>query len=455
MTTPIDRPAPGLSREAIAGIEVGHTSVKLAIARCLAGVFLIAIVTVPVLQWAGLARQTQDDGGAGAWSHLATLPVEVRARLAAESRPDAGLTARIVTANRAVLDGLDGFQDAIDEDALLGRVLRPSAQHVLSGWLGAGNEQVYVGREGWLFYRPEVEYLTGPGFLEPAQLSRRVAAASEWTLPPQPDPRDAITHFARQLDARGITLVVMPTPVKPAIHPEKLAQPYADSPAPVRNPSYAAFVEDIEREGVLVFDVSEALLTEHRRSGQPQYLATDTHWRPESMARVAELLGAFLQARVTLPAVPDPGYRTEQREIRNTGDLRVMLDLLPAHALYPPETVSIRRVLGPDDAPWRASRSADVLVLGDSFTNIYSLGSMGWGDTAGFAEQVSHALRRPVDRIVQNADGAFATREMLQRDLAGGVDRLAGKRVVVYQFSARELSVGDWRPIDLAPPLRP
>ncbi len=80
---------------------------------------------------------------------------------------------------------------------------------------------------------------------------------------------------------------------------------------------------------------------------------------------------------------------------------------------------------------------------------------MGWGDTAGFAEQVSHALRRPVDRIVQNADGAFATRAMLQRDLAGGVDRLAGKRVVVYQFSARELAVGDWRLIDLAPPLRP
>ena len=38
----------------------------------------------------------------------------------------------------------------------------------MTGWLGAGNERVYPGRDGWLFYRPDVEYLTGPGFLDPA-----------------------------------------------------------------------------------------------------------------------------------------------------------------------------------------------------------------------------------------------------------------------------------------------
>jgi len=38
---------------------------------------------------------------------------------------------------------------------------------------------------------------------------------------------------------------------------------------------------------------------------------------------------------------------------------------------------------------------------------------------------VSVALRRPVDRIVQNDEGAFATRARLARDLAGGTDRLA------------------------------
>ena len=102
----------------------------------------------------------------------------------------------------------------------------------------------------------------------------------------------------------------------------------------------------------------------------------------------------------------------------------------------------MRRVLQPDGTPWRPSRDADVLVLGDSFSNIYSLESMGWGNAAGFVEQLSYVLRRPVDRIVQNDEGAFATREMLRR---AGDERLDGKRVVIYQFAARELAFGDWK----------
>ncbi|MGH9159796.1 MAG: hypothetical protein ACRD2X_07390 [Vicinamibacteraceae bacterium] len=120
---------------------------------------------------------------------------------------------------------------------------------------------------------------------------------------------------------------------------------------------------------------------------------------------------------------------------------------------YPPESIWLRRVVEPDDRPWRSSPSADVLRLGDSFTNIYSLASMRWGSAAGFAEQLSFGLQRPIDRIVQNDDGAAATRAIVHRRLGGGADPLAGKRVVIHQFAARELAFGDWRliPLDGAP----
>ena len=177
----------------------------------------------------------------------------------------------------------------------------------------------------------------------------------------------------------------------------------------------------------------------------PQYLATDTHWRPEAMEAVAERLGGFIAAHVGLDAAADPGYRIDRVEMRNTGDAARMLDLSDDSPLFPPETVWLRRVLQPDGSPWQSSRNADVLVLGDSFTNIYSLQSMGWGTAAGFAEQLSYALRRPVDRLAQNDEGAFATRAMLQ----GQPDRLDGKRVVVYQFAVRELAFGDWKVLPL------
>ena len=432
-------PAATLAREEVAHREVGNTAVTPSVARTLVACFLTAITVVPVVEWVGVASR----GAANtAWSHLARIPADVRSAL--QETVGGSLWRQIVSANRQVLAGLSGFERALDDESMLGSTLRPSAQSVTTGWLGAGNERVYVGLDGWLFYRPDVEYVTGRAFLDPTQLKRRSAAASEWEALPQPDPRQAITRFARDLEARGILLVAMPTPVKPGVHPEMLARRYTEGASVLQNPSYAEMVEHLRRAGVLVFDPSDALSA--AREGGPQYFATDTHWRPETMEMVAELLAAFIAARMPLPATADPEHRLERIEVRNTGDIARMLDLPRDSRLFPPETAWLRRVLQRDGSPWRSSRDADVLLLGDSFSNIYALESMGWGSSAGFAEQLSYTLRRPLDRLVQNDDGAFATRAMLQRDL----ERLRGKRVIVYQFAARELAFGDWKIIPLA-----
>ena len=71
---------------------------------------------------------------------------------------------------------------------------------------------------------------------------------------------------------------------------------------------------------------------------------------------------------------------------------------------------------------------------------------MGWGEAAGLAPHLACALGRDVDVIAQNDSGAFATRKLLSEALGAGEDRLAGKKVVIWEFAARELSVGDWKP---------
>jgi alginate O-acetyltransferase complex protein AlgJ len=388
------------------------------------------------------------DGGATVWSRLAALPAQMSGAVESEvARGNTSLWKRVTAANRSAMAGMLDFENALEDESVLGRTLRPPAQLVLTRWLGAGNERVYVGRQGadgarWLFYRPDLEYLTGRGFLEPEVIQRRIAAASELTALPQPDPRPAILSFHRSLQARGITPILMPTPVKPGVHPEMLTTPARNQPGVVQNASYGALLESLRSSGVLVFDPSDALAG--ARAAAPQYLATDTHWRPEAMELVAERLSAFIAQHVTLPETTAPGYRIEESTITNAGDTVVMLDLPKSQRIYPPERVLISRVVT-GEGPWRSDRAADVLELGDSFSNIYSLDSMGWGNAAGFVEHLSYALRRPADRIVQNDDGAFATREMLHR---AGPERLNGKRVVVWQFAARELASGDWKVIE-------
>jgi alginate O-acetyltransferase complex protein AlgJ len=349
----------------------------------------------------------------------------------------------MVAANRTTMASLNGFERALEDQSLLARSLRPPTQVLMTRWLGAGNERVYPGRNGWLFYRADVEYVTGRPFLARSEIKRRIAAAPEWTLPPQPDPRRALMAFKRDLDARGITLVVVPTPHKPGVHPEHLARRLDDVTEVMQNPSYRVLVDDLTRAGVLFFDPSAAMAA--ARGTGPQYLATDSHWRPETMELVAEQLATFITARVALPSIADPGYQIARVETRNVGDTARMLDLPDRMPLFPAEAVWLRRILQMDGSPWRSSRDADVLLLGDSFSNIYTLESLGWGTAAGLAEQLSYALRRPIDRIVQNDEGAFATRAALARD----PDRLNGKRVVVYQFAARELAFGDWKILSL------
>jgi alginate O-acetyltransferase complex protein AlgJ len=351
----------------------------------------------------------------------------------------------VVARNRAVLGGLNALERVLEDESLVGRSLRPGAQAVMSRHLAVGNERVYVGRGGWLFYRPDVEYVTGRPFLDPAQIRRRIRAASEWTTPPAPDPRPAILRFNQDLAARGVVLIVMPTPVKPVVHPEMLSAGFAAGADVVQNASYRTLVEDLRRAGVQLFDPSESLAAS--RLGGAQYLATDTHWTPEAMETIAALAATVISTAVTLPPVPDPGYLIDRAEVHNAGDTAKMLDLPDTAALIQPQPVWLRRVLHADGQLWRSSRDADVLLLGDSFANIYSLESMGWGTSAGLAEHLSLALRRPLDRLVQNDEGAFATRAMLQKDPA----RLQGKRVVIYQFAVRELAAGDWRVLPFVP----
>jgi alginate O-acetyltransferase complex protein AlgJ len=430
-------PRAGLSREAIAHLEVGHTTVAPATVRVLLIVFLSALILVPLVEWAG-ARALRAEGVDGAWSHLAALPGELARHLAAPRvSTDAGLWRRTFAANRVLLAAMSAFDSALEDESSIGRTLRPPAQILMTGWLGAGNERVYPGQGGWLFYRPDVDYVAGPGFLEPAEHARRAASTSEWAEPPQPDPRRAILRFARDLEGRGISLIVVPTPLKPGVHPEHLSRRYADRNGVLQNPSYPAFVDDLRRGGVLVFDPSAALAG----NVGPHYLATDTHWRPETMELAAESLASVITALGRLPPAENPKYRVERVEVANRGDTARMLDLPAGSSMFPPERVWLRRVLHQDGSPWRPSRQADVLVLGDSFSNVYTLESMGWGTAAGFVEHLSLALGRPVDRLVQNDQGAFATRALLSAD----PDRLEGKRLVVYQFAARELAFGNWK----------
>ena len=427
-------------REAMALEEMAATRVTPRAAWLVTASFLAAIVAVPLGQ--GIAELSEG----GPLSRATVIPSAAVSGYEAARADGEGLVSAMFRANRDGLREIEAFDDAIEDGTWLSERLRGPVQQVFSSFAGVGNQRTYLGREGWLFYEPDISYVAGPGFLDRAQLERRVTGVRASADPPQPDPRAAILDFKRQLEARGIALVVMPVPGKATMRPEQFSSRLDRRDAPLENLSYAAFVRDLEDHGVVVFDPAAAILAAGDAS--PMYLATDTHWRPEVVRTVAARLADMLVARAGIARVPSP-YQVVPEPIANTGDLAALLDLPPGSRLYPAEQVTVQRVLDGSGTPVRPLQGSDVLLLGDSFTNIYSQASMGWGSAAGLAEHLAFELGRPVDRIVQNDQGAFATRDLLARQIAGGADRLSAVRGVVYQFAARELAGGDWRGVDL------
>ena len=345
---------------------------------------------------------------------------------------------------------LRAWEDDLEKASLPKGTIQPALQELLSGVGGFGNNNVIIGRDGWLFYRPGLEYLAGPGILDPARLHerrRRMIEAGERS--PHPDPREAILAFHRQCDAVGARLVLMPVPDKVMLQPSRLsARPASAAP---NNRDFRRLLDELRSEGVDVFDCTPDSLA----SGEDRFLIQDTHWTPQWMEQVAGELAAHLKPH--LGPAPVVTLKAEPNEAARAGDLVDMLKLSEGQRLFLPQTVRLRRVVeaGRD---WQPSHQADILFLGDSFANIYSAEIMGWGASAGLVEHLGLALRRPIDRIVRNDAGAFATRRMLGAQLAAGKDRLAGKKVVVWEFAVRELAVGNWLPVEMkrgeTPPAR-
>jgi alginate O-acetyltransferase complex protein AlgJ len=325
---------------------------------------------------------------------------------------------------------LKAAERELETESVVSEWLLPRVQLALVN-LGAGNEQVYLGRDRWLFYRPDVDYVIGPPFLEPKVMSHRAQTARV-----QPDPVKAIVAFRDQLASRGIALVAVPIPMKPGVEARHLSVRSRQSRV-LQNASFAEFKARLEKAGVRVFDPGANLET----TNGALYLETDTHWRPDTMELVAENLAGFIKSQpeqVTTLEVTD-------RTISGVGDIARMLKLPEKQNSFPAETVTIHEV-----PSWRASKDADILLLGDSFSNIFSLAALGWGESAGLAEHLSRALGgQPLDCILRNSDGAFATREILSRELARGRDRLAGKKLVIWEFAARELAFGDWKMLEM------
>lgn len=401
--------------EKMAVEEIARTVIKPAHAWCAIVVFLLMILGIGLADLRLFfdippASSPTSETAANAWSGSPVIR-------------------KVLDENRAALDWIKRTEDHVSKESPFSQALQPWVQSTLL-MTGEGVGEVMVGREGWLYYRPSFRFLTKPEGGKPG-VSGYDASAK------------AILAFARDLRERGIPLVIVPAWPKLAIQPEHFGAGRDALPATVQPLAYESWKQTLEAGGVVVFDSAKALSEAKADHPDGAYLKTDSHWNPVGMKCVATGLASYLLDQKILgkgEVVP----QETSASVRNAGDLLRMLRLPERVSQTWEETTQISVVRRTDGSKWLPDRHSPVLVLGDSFCNIFSLAGMGWGEDAGFTEHLGAALMQPVDAMLRNGDGAHATRAMLARELSSGQNRLEGKKVVVWEFAASQITEGTW-----------
>jgi hypothetical protein len=317
---------------------------------------------------------------------------------------------------------LRAFETDLQDNCWLSQRLRPYVQYAQFLALRELGDKAVAGEDGWLFYKPAVQYL-----IEPRQ--------------PKGDQGDIITavvSFRDQLAERGIHLLVVPAPNKASVYPDMLTGHAEDRSEPV-NAKTIEIMRRLRQANVEVVDLFGLFKRARADSppGEPAkyYLAQDSHWSPDGVRLAAKAIArrlldlGWVQQRKT-------EYALKSVTIERRGDILQMVQVPQIEKQFKPEQIHCTQVVTREtNQPYHNDPNSEVLVLGDSFLRIYSQDEPG---AAGLVEHLAYELGFALAAVVNDGGASTLVRQQLSRN----PKLLANKKVVVYEFVERDIRFG-------------
>ncbi len=353
---------------------------------------------------------------------------------------------------------LRGYEKELENRSFFELKVRPVVQLVRYALLGDPGTKALTGKNGWLFYRPGIEYLYRPSISDPR--SRSVDYNDN---PLHDDPVAVIVDFKKQLEARGIELMVVIVPGKGSVYPDLLSKSHSPPNTNFRGHS-ADVLKKIGEAGVMKVDLFGPLIRERANdpaAGDSVYLSRDSHWRSRGLRCAARTVADEIRKR---PWYNDPHtiveYAIDSVFVNRVGDVGTMTGL-PDVAIrglrlgFPPEVTKcypvLRKAAGEmgdygERVPYRDDFSGSrIMVLGDSFSRIYQTDDPR---AAGWIAHLARELSEPLASIISDGGASTLVREKLARKPG----MLKGKRIVIWEFVERDLRYGayGWKKVSLA-----
>jgi hypothetical protein len=342
-------------------------------------------------------------------------------------------------------DRLHAWDQASKDRSIFGKAVRPAMLQGRYDLLGEMGPKALAGRDAWLFYRPDADYLLWPAFDHPRFYKDTYDTLVDGRRVNPRNPLVAILRFRNQLSARGIELLMVPIPGKAAVYPEKLG---AGSGTQAHSPTLR-FMQALRDSGVAVVDLQAALLKAKSRRRASLYLREDTHWTPAGAEAAAAAVLEALRARPDRIVPPDSlrrRYGINTVTLERFGDIAEMTKLPRRREIFPAERVEAGQVWdSAAGAPYRDDPRSPVLWLGDSFSRIYQTDAPRG---AGIIAHVARGLGFPLASIVNDGGASTVVRQQLLRR----PELLQEKKLVVWAFVERDIRFGEkgWMLLDPA-----
>jgi hypothetical protein len=317
--------------------------------------------------------------------------------------------------------------------SILAKAVRSKVLQLQYDGFGDVGAKAIQGRDGWLFYRPDVEYLMQPAFTDERfylGTFDTVVAGKRENLR---NPLAAIRDVNEQMARRGIKLVVVPIPGKPGIYPSMLS----GLDVPIDQSPTLVLIDSLRRSGIATVDLVHAMRDARGETPVDLYLHRDTHWAPAGVDVAAAEISKALLSIPEIAANRDPSrYTLKDTAIERWGDICEMTSLPNRRSIWKTENVVAHQVRDSSGTAYRDTSAARVLWLGDSYSRIYQTDAP---KAAGVIAQVARRIGQPLASIIN--DGGAST--VVRRQLLRKPELLAHAKVVVWTFVERDIRFGE------------
>jgi hypothetical protein len=347
------------------------------------------------------------------------------------------------------------FEKEIENTSIFTTSTRPVMFFLRYGLYRDLGEKGVLGKNGWFFYKQDVDYL-----IRPYVLDKRALKVDPNDQVVSDNPIRAAVTFKKQLAEFGVDLLMVIVPGKPSIYPDMLAGSANPDLVTRAGNSFKA-INDLRAAGVDAVDLFTPFLAERKIdsiAGDSMYLSKDTHWRARGVRTAAHVVAERIK-RYPWYRAGTTEYAIDSTSIDRIGDVGVMTTLtnLRIHELgmnFPIEKTKCYQVyqVERDEKGTETGRhlykddpkNAQVVLLGDSFSRIYQSDEPR---SAGWISHIAYELGQPIASIV--SDGGAST--LVRESLARRPGLLKGKRLVVWEVVERDFRYGNegWRDVPL------